>query len=1005
MKKYDETIFQLDALQKWSYIPTEWRPFWVDKMKEIDASISLTNPKPRFFVRTAEHEELNDAIHNLEWISLSKAIDKHLQYPSVRCPFGCSEFLHLCNRVPLEDFLCNVSNGCFECTSDANTKPNWARGIRPDFPKECTILENQNFVCLPSLILDENEGVRILTCRHHSTKEKKLYIHPPDSPTGSLYTHNSNQYAQAVLRSRTLRKAKLNACSDTYETVVFQGGYDGVDSVYLSTFGRYNVDDNLADLRDCLSIAGRDDIRQHVLELSRNPSARNYLPKYNVQEKVSRALRMHNNLNSKFSSELACSTFIDLEDAVCLQEGTHNDTGKTIRLFQTVPPSPEDKGREVFYMPKWPSKFVKVHPHDSHGCKFVSITEDTGSFVVWCMLGSIMCVPELWSSLEQSITNNTSWNGWALTIAWESQQGFDSTTYGFKTKPFKIKEANEKHLRKILGINEKTKHTDADQFRKWWRSFPNIKIFSGELYKHAIPKSSNIVIVTRWSSSAWLPFEEDDEWQLRFFTIKNDSQQQPNGQGKLFARHGKTMFAGWWMQNSKTSGFQKLKSLPLDQISNFFICIYVRKHNTKVEELKKRYFSCLGGQCCVECYIHKVPLITIPTSKKKKIRNKKASCVCCVVNMKNKNKAWTKNNKRCEEPKNMVCPRVGCQIGICYNHYTDFTENNEDTTYEIDKKSCRIATSNNDNEQSTDLLQVEEELCGDDEDSNINPETYDFVLGPSEVHESPDMLYEDFDSMSCDEVDETFLHTPAFAEEHAEIELQAHEEVAFCPLHVLLNKQGHLLVRHNSKLRMTKKHAHFFQRIHSTCKGTCLPLVYAEALLFPDTFFYCTNDGSILGALPTALWADATTLKKINVASVDQHIRTRCFNPMLLCSTDPRYHFHCFDCKANIGLRGEDSRIVMQRGLAEKQKNEGVAFRQSSGNSELHGDKSEDHSNVHKLSALAGESMPDFFITQSCNQTTCKGLRVLRQWITSHEAIKVVMNKYQIDYQQAKRSL
>ena len=199
---------------------------------------------------------------------------------------------------------------------------------------------------------------------------------------------------------------------------------------------------------------------------------------------------------------------------------------------------------------------------------------------------------------------------------------------------------------------------------------------------------------------------------------------------------------------------------------------------------------------------------------------------------------------------------------------------------------------------------------------------------------------------------------------------------------------------------MNRRHANFFQRIVATTKGKALPLAYAESLLFPDTFFLNTDDGSILGAIPTALWTDEKTLNTLGIASMRKHAKARLLDPATLCSTDPRYHFMTFDCLVNIGLRGHDSRLILHRGFASEQHTDGVAFNDRD-DASLYAESQENHSNVYKLASLIAETPPHFFFTQSCNQHTCHGLSKLRKWITSDEAISKVQKKYGVSYEEA----
>ena len=247
----------------------------------FDETLSLTFPPPCFYLGTSDLEELQEAIDSLEWRKLGKAMDKYLACLSVRCPFGCSEFLHKCNKLPMEDFLVSRSNGCFKGYNIAWSKKtkSWTRGIKPNFPSSATILENDiHLVCRPTIIIDDELGCCILACSHHNKSSFEKYIHPPESPTGTLYTNMSNQYAQAVIQSHMLRKTKLNSFTDTYQTAILQGGYDGLDTCYLTSAGRYVPTNNLAAQRDWMSISGCDDFCNHVSQLASNPEARNYVP-------------------------------------------------------------------------------------------------------------------------------------------------------------------------------------------------------------------------------------------------------------------------------------------------------------------------------------------------------------------------------------------------------------------------------------------------------------------------------------------------------------------------------------------------------------------------------------------------------------------------------------------------------------------------------------------------------------------------------------------------------
>ena len=124
----------------------------------------------------------------------------------VRCPWGCSEFLTRTNKVPLKEFLWYYTNYEMDCCKPA-AGTHWTDTISPTYPSKCLILEK--FECTHSIAITE-DGPMILCCRDHSERSTKAYIHVPESPTGSIYTPNSNSVAPVTLRSRTNRSFKVS---------------------------------------------------------------------------------------------------------------------------------------------------------------------------------------------------------------------------------------------------------------------------------------------------------------------------------------------------------------------------------------------------------------------------------------------------------------------------------------------------------------------------------------------------------------------------------------------------------------------------------------------------------------------------------------------------------------------------------------------------------------------------------------------------------------------------
>lgn len=1022
----DSYILHQSMKEKWSLIPTEWRLWWITKVQTIDPDLTLEYPEPKFVLATDQYNELMEAIGELKWLSLSKAIDKHLSHPSVRCPFGCSEFLHKTNKVAFEDFLTIQSNGCLNSYCDTK-QPCWTSGIKPNFPSKIAILDDSNFWCNPCIIVDDHAGIKILTCRYHNQNSRLSYFHVPESPTGTLCTPNSNNFAPAKIRTRTIRPAKLNGYSDTYELAMLQGGFDGMDSTYVSTSAKYDVHDELANKRDCLSIQGRDDMYYHVAQLSKNKFDKNYLPERYVEEKLRHAGHMYPNVSTQCQNQLAAATFMPLSQAVSIQEGMYNDTSCVLKIYK-IPRELGDTGKDILYKPKWPSRVVGVHPNDGYGNRFGAIKNELDNFVLWVVVGVVSCVPEVWTTLYNGLKDNIEPCGYILSYAWKCVKKNTSPIRGKDPFSLKIdpnnKEKNKQILCQMLQLPGHTQMDLSNYLHLIFGSYSTIALITDQSEIDDLPESTSIIFWVELGHNNHIRPSSIGDWELRYVAHKKNNTMTTSWEGLLYARHGNDISSKWWKQNSKCGSFWKATSHGLSDNYLPKLWVYVKNNPRAYIELRKRYFATMNGQNVVYCKDHKQPLITnydVQLKSNKDSDNLSSNLGCCYDSSAN-NTTSTWDDKICDctnKNTQWVCPTSGCGIALCDDHMKNFITKYPNDMYLLGKKSCRICdvddlaysflNNNNCQPQNSELLMATTET-----------DVEDYDHGPLEGFNTADMLYMDDHNNSSDEhandhhlfdTDDYLSNAPFHQScdnnsNENDFVFEGPENISSIPFHVLTNKNGHLLVRRNAKLRMNKKHENVQQRICATSTGKTLPFVYAEALLFPDIFFKSEKDGTILGAIPTGLWADSTVLNKYGIAAMKTHAQTRIFDPSLLCSTDSRYHFMMFDCIVNLGLRGQDSRVVLHRGFADRQsKDEGVCFKCSDGNNEIYGETVDDQANVHKLSALTGKSMPHFFITQSCNQKSLRGLRIFRNWLQDEKTIQNVMKKHNVDHTQAKRML
>ncbi len=1009
----DPIIISLDAITKWSYIPTEWRHWWIGSMQQLHGThLTVSNPEPKFELATDDYDGIKKAITELKWRDLYKAIDRHVSYPSVRCPWGCSEFLHQCNFLPIEDFLAFKSNWCFEI---GVKKKSWPLGTKPSYPDSCVVLDNPDFRVTPCVYLDENgNGLSLLCCRNHSVSATARYLHVPVNPLGSLYAPHCDQYAQTTLQSRTLRRTKKNTYSDTFQTNVLMGGYDGLDTCYLTKTMRTGLVNSVTLERQLLYISGRSDVRSYVCQLGEDPNSRLFLPRKQIDGLLQNSARQFPDIQLSFKDEIAGSTFVTLEDGVNLQEHAYADSVQTILVYRD---SDDTDGHEQFHRPPWPKFLLRVHPADGYGEQPSQVPDKVDSEVYWCMVCVVSLVPQAWSAVAKSVKTSRDEIGYLMRLSWNTLRT-KVVAAGSQTSRvfFSIANKGKSEIQQCLGIEGIDDNTYFGHFRKMFRSVHSIEVVPTDWDDADISPEREVIICTGCNG---IPVANINivraNWDLVLFAVTEPAP-------KIFCRHGGMLNRKWWMM-MEGKEFQQVLGLPDGNVGTLKMLVYVRGCGAKFHNLKSRYMRLLGGQTSCYCRCHEQLLILNPSGKPSSQTGTRQKCVLPSSN---------DGVEQCSENANFICSMTSCPVGICHSHFNLLEESSDDDFYIFSNGHDQRSRGGNSIHSDDDSV---DELISDDDEDTEEPNNDKSVglqaglfhhtegdcdevsilgvdeadvtaMGPTDSYDFPLNLLNDnilddseddavYDSNDEDEVQRERpntefqgLLTSVASRQPLSLEFPEGTDVPFAPLHVLLNQQGHLLVRKNAKLRLNRKHKHFCQGITANLHGRTLPLVFPEALLKPSIFYFDFPDGTIPGALPAALWADEHVLGRLGIASMRNHITTRIQNPSLLCSTDPQYHFLSSDISFNLGLRGNDSQICIHRGLAEKQKGQGASFRTSEGNGELRGELVEDHSNVHKLSALVAESPPDYFYTQSCNQSTCPGVKRLRAWITSVSALQ-----------------
>ena len=215
--------------------------------------------------------------------------------------------------------------------------------------------------------------------------------------------------------------------------------------------------------------------------------------------------------------------------------------------------------------------------------------------------------------------------------------------------------------------------------------------------------------------------------------------------------------------------------------------------------------------------------------------------------------------------------------------------------------------------------------------------------------------------------------------------------------HMLMNQCGALLVRKNAQIKGSRAQQAFLQRFVATTLGMCVPLVYAEAVLFNSIFWKGLPSGDLLGAIPSALLTGVRSGGKTQgFASLKDHYQCRLTTPGTGTSNNPFYITHAFDVMANVALRGCDTRLILHRGFIESQGSIGLKMRND--DQDFYTDSIDNRQVVNNLSSAERYYGSTYFVTGTCNQREQFGVRKVKQWIDSDGPLENYPHFDKLDY-------
>jgi hypothetical protein len=176
--------------------------------------------------------------------------------------------------------------------------------MRNDFVfSETRILQNPDWLCMPSMVMVAGKVPRLLCCRHHDVQSKGNYLHVPRNPTGVVNIEASNQFSPGVPVVRMLRPKRAYQYCNSYAMIRLVGGYNGLDSTYVSDQGRYDLTPtDLSCRQDALSIIGRMEVRDHIEKLTEERKIPKWFTKAKLEDMESWYASSFEELTKTYSS-------------------------------------------------------------------------------------------------------------------------------------------------------------------------------------------------------------------------------------------------------------------------------------------------------------------------------------------------------------------------------------------------------------------------------------------------------------------------------------------------------------------------------------------------------------------------------------------------------------------------------------------------------------------------------------------------------------------------------
>lgn len=400
----------------WKLIPIQWRPWWIHEIQLqfplFFRNVTLLEPKPIFFDRTSDLSEWNEAIEVQQLCRIANVCDKYL-LPTVLCPWGCSEFLHMSGKLDLVSLIQRFIQKCIVSEPDVE-KIELVDSARDDYIRDSIDeydewLHNDSWKVRPTIVFSDGTPV-ILSCKDHNGGSKLHHIHCCRWRT-NLAAPLPDQLCHAVIKPRTVKNMKVKYNSIGYQMVEQRSSWKGPDTINVSSVGRTDHNSVLLHEAEARSYANRTDMKSLINGLIADGKMT-----ADHAEGIE-GFSYHFSQNIDYDKYKSGATYVPLEIAISMKEEARN------RDVMGLVDDDEDIDGNIVstysrkFKRSWPLYIYPCQKMDSHGAKMypVPVYQVNDSKRLWVLSSLLLHVEPLWNAIATCEMKTSEWHGHLLT--------------------------------------------------------------------------------------------------------------------------------------------------------------------------------------------------------------------------------------------------------------------------------------------------------------------------------------------------------------------------------------------------------------------------------------------------------------------------------------------------------------------------------------------------------------------------------------------------------------